>query len=162
MAHRQNDSLASTVATVRSAITRFSSNKGFNEQNTKASLIVPILQALGWDTGDADEVHWEYRRKPKSDPVDFALLLQRAPCLFLEAKALRECLDDHRMLKQIKINRHIQHPNEASSSTYKINSCGKDFVRATAAAAIRHLFVSGRWYIRTTHAELALIIQGAL
>jgi predicted type IV restriction endonuclease len=101
MADRQTESLASTVATVRSAIGRFSSNKGFNEQNTKASLIVPILQALGWDTGDADEVHWEYRRKPKSDPVDFALLLQRAPCLFLEAKALRESLEDHRMVKQV-------------------------------------------------------------
>ena len=41
MAGRQTaDGIQATVALVRAAITRFSSSKGFNEQNTKASLIV--------------------------------------------------------------------------------------------------------------------------
>lgn len=37
MADRQNDSLVSIIAAVMSAMSRFSSDMGFNEQNTKAS-----------------------------------------------------------------------------------------------------------------------------
>lgn len=87
--------LLRAIGKVRGNIAKFQSTKGFNEQNTKASLIDPILQALNWDTADADEVHREYRRKPKSDPVDCALLHQRQPCLFVEAKALRDGLNEY-------------------------------------------------------------------
>lgn len=93
--------LAEAVVALRSRISKYRGNRGFNEQNTKASLIVPILQALGWDTNDPDEVHWEYKPKPKYNPVDFALLLQRTPCLLLEAKALRESLADDKLVAQI-------------------------------------------------------------
>jgi len=93
--------LAEVVARVRDRISKLRGDKGFNEQNTKASLIVPVLQALGWDTNDSDEVHWEYKPKPRYNPVDFALMLQRTPCLFVEAKALRENLEDDKLLAQI-------------------------------------------------------------
>jgi hypothetical protein len=97
----RDDRLERAIVSVRASIAKFQSTKGFNEQNTKASLIVPVLHALGWNTSDADEVHWEFRRKSQSDPVDFALLLQRQPCLFLEAKPLRDSLNDHKWIIQI-------------------------------------------------------------
>jgi hypothetical protein len=71
------------------------------EQNTKAALIVPVLRALGWDVEDLDEVHLEYRFKSPDKPVDFALMLQRKPVLFIEAKSLDEDLNDRRWASQI-------------------------------------------------------------
>ncbi|GAA0708064.1 hypothetical protein Drose_30830 [Dactylosporangium roseum] len=70
------------------------------EQNTKASLIEPIIDALGWDVYDPDEVHREYRRRTTDNPVDYALLLLRTPRLFIEAKGLGENLDDPRWANQ--------------------------------------------------------------
>lgn len=70
------------------------------EQNTKASLIEPMINALGWDVYDPDEVHREYRRRTSDNPVDYALLLLRTPRLFIEAKGLGENLDDPRWANQ--------------------------------------------------------------
>ncbi len=70
------------------------------EQNTKASLISPIIEALGWDLRDPDEVSHEYRRKSTDNPVDYALLLLRMPKLFIEAKGLGENLDVPRWANQ--------------------------------------------------------------
>jgi hypothetical protein len=72
-----------------------------NEQNTKAALIEPVLMALGWDVFDPEEVHREYRRNAKDNPVDFALLLDRRPRLFIEAKSLGSDLSDRRWENQI-------------------------------------------------------------
>lgn len=80
---------------------RKSAKSKINEQNTKASLIEPVLRALGWDTEDIDEVAREYRLKPKDSPVDYGLLTRRTPRLFVEAKGLNENLDDHRWANQI-------------------------------------------------------------
>ena len=71
------------------------------EEATKSALIVPILTALGWDTTDLDQVLPEYRYKPKANPVDYAILLRREPCLFVEAKGLDTNLDDHGPKSQI-------------------------------------------------------------
>jgi len=71
-----------------------------NEQNTKATLIDPVLAALGWDLHSVDEVDREYKRKPQDNPVDYALLLSRAPRLFIEAKALRADLSDRKWVSQ--------------------------------------------------------------
>ncbi|GGN82330.1 hypothetical protein GCM10010112_59610 [Actinoplanes lobatus] len=70
------------------------------EQNTKASLISPIIEALGWDLRDPDEVSHEYRRKGTDNPVDYALLLLHTPRLFIEAKGLGENLDVPRWANQ--------------------------------------------------------------
>jgi Restriction Enzyme Adenine Methylase Associated len=64
-------------------------------------LIVPFLRALGWDLEDRDEVHLEYRFKSADRPVDYALMLQRKPVLFIEAKGLDEDLNDRRWASQI-------------------------------------------------------------
>lgn len=93
--------LAEVLPTVRSRIEKYRGNRRFNEQNTKASLILPVLEALGWNTNDPEDVQWEYKPKPRHNPVDFALVLKRTPCLFLEAKALRESLHDDKLVTQI-------------------------------------------------------------
>ena len=71
------------------------------EQNTKAMLIDPVLDALGWDVRDWDEVQREYKVKPKDKPVDYALKISRMPKLFIEAKGLGEKLSDRRWVNQV-------------------------------------------------------------
>ena len=75
--------------------------RGIGEQNTKAVLIDPILEALGWDVRDWDEVQREYKVKPKDKPVDYALKISRMPKLFIEAKGLGENLIDRRWINQV-------------------------------------------------------------
>lgn len=76
-------------------------DRALGEQNTKASLIEPILEALGWDIRDPDEVHREFRPISKDSPVDYALKLIRKPRLFLEAKGLGEDLSDRKWVTQV-------------------------------------------------------------
>jgi hypothetical protein len=92
--------LAATLDEVRKRISKLGS-KGLNEQNTKATLIEPVLRALGWDVEDIEEVVREYRRSSKDKPVDYGLLALRMPKLFVEAKGLGENLDDRRWANQI-------------------------------------------------------------
>lgn len=74
--------------------------KSVSEQDTKAGLIEPVLEALGWDVRDPDEVRHEYRRAPSDNPVDYALLLLRTPRLFVEAKGVSQHLDDPKWANQ--------------------------------------------------------------
>lgn len=74
--------------------------KAIGEENTKVGLIAPILEGLGWDIHDPDEVHHEFRRKPNDNPVDYALMLQRIPKVLVEAKGVGEHLEDHKWLTQ--------------------------------------------------------------
>jgi len=54
--------LSQTLETVARRIARYRS-KGINEQDTKASLIQPVLRVLGWDVEDLDDVQREYKRR---------------------------------------------------------------------------------------------------
>jgi len=65
-------------------------DRSIGEQNTKASLIEPMLEALGWDVRDPDVVHREFKPTSQDKPVDYALCLAREPRLLVEAKALGE------------------------------------------------------------------------
>ena len=76
-------------------------DRRLGEQNTKAMLIGPVLEALGWDIRDWDEVHREYRGKSADSPVDYALKIMRTPRLFLEAKGLGEDLSDRKWVAQV-------------------------------------------------------------
>ncbi|MEX5636817.1 restriction endonuclease [Parafrankia sp. FMc2] len=80
---------------------RYTRGQRIGEQNTKASLIEPVIEALGWDIHDLDEVNREYRYGGSANPVDYALLLRRRPCLFIEAKGLGEDLGQLRWATQI-------------------------------------------------------------
>jgi len=70
------------------------------EENTKAVLVEPMLQALGWDTHDLDEVQREFRYKPQDNPVDYALFVSARPRLFVEAKGLGRDLGQHKWRSQ--------------------------------------------------------------
>jgi hypothetical protein len=98
----QSNNLAGVLAQVRERIGRLRGTS-MNEQNTKASLIAPILRALGWDLEDVDEVCHEYRRLSNDMPVDYALLILRTPRLFVEAKSLDSNLDDRHWADQILV-----------------------------------------------------------
>ncbi len=71
-----------------------------SEEDTKRVLITPVVEALGWEIFDTDEVRNEYRHATADNPVDYALFLARSPVLFIEAKALGQTLDDRRWMVQ--------------------------------------------------------------
>jgi len=93
--------LTSALAEVRNRIGRYRGSRSLNEQETKATLIEPVIQALGWDVHDVEDVAYEYKVERRDRPVDYALLLDRTPALFVEAKALGEDLDDRRWIRQV-------------------------------------------------------------
>jgi hypothetical protein len=99
MTELQNDLVRAIIETTEK-IRRFK-DRNLGEQNTKASLIEPILEALGWDIRDPDEVHREFKPTSKDSPVDYALKLMRKPRLFVEAKGLGESLSDRKWIVQI-------------------------------------------------------------
>jgi hypothetical protein len=70
------------------------------ETPTRTIVIDPLLEALGWDVRDPDEVQLEY---PTVDgkSVDYALKLNRKPVLLVEAKALDDALDDVKGVTQV-------------------------------------------------------------
>lgn len=94
------DDLRHALDTVRSRIAK-AKGRRLSEQSTKATLIEPVLRALGWDVEDIEQVQHEYKGRPQHRPVDYALLQQRTVRLFVEAKALGEDLGDARWASQI-------------------------------------------------------------
>jgi hypothetical protein len=100
MTDQQVTRLQSAIREVVEKIRRFQS-RNLGEQNTKASLIEPILEALGWDTRDPDEVHREFKPTTQDKPVDYCLTFLRKPRLLVEAKGLGETLSDRKWIGQI-------------------------------------------------------------
>lgn len=96
------EALEATVRRIRARIGDCRDRKGkLGEENTKATLISPLLRALGWDIEDPNEVEHEYRHTSQDSPVDYALMLEGKPQVFVEAKGLDECLDDRRWMTQV-------------------------------------------------------------
>lgn len=92
------DNLSSTLAKVRKDLNECQKKgtlKKLNEGQTKAGFIEPVLNALGWDTRNINEVTPEHSL-PKGGPnggggsVDYALFLENDgnPALLLETKKL--------------------------------------------------------------------------
>lgn len=71
------------------------------EEATKQSLILPFLQALGYDIYDPSETQPEYvadfakKRGGVLEKVDYALHLKGQPALFIECKAVDVAPEDH-------------------------------------------------------------------
>lgn len=66
------------------------------EEATKNALILPFLQALGYDTFDPRIVIPEYVAdvgKKKGEKVDYAIIREGVPVIFIEAKNCGACLD---------------------------------------------------------------------
>lgn len=73
--------------------------RSLGEENTKASMINPILTAMGWDLTDPTEVDHEHVTKAR-EKVDYALMAAGSPTLFVEAKELGSNLDDNKAALQ--------------------------------------------------------------
>jgi hypothetical protein len=100
MSDPKTDRLLEAIKDVVGKIRKYQ-ERTLGEQNTKASLIDPVLEALGWDVRDPDEVHREYKPTSKDSPVDYALTILRKPRLFVEAKGLGETLTDRKWIAQV-------------------------------------------------------------
>jgi len=74
--------------------------QGLKETPTRTIIIDPLLEALGWDVRDPDEVELEY---PTVDgkSVDYALKLNKSPVLLVEAKPLDDPLQDVKAITQV-------------------------------------------------------------
>lgn len=93
--------LVETISTVAARIADYRERRvRLTESDTIRVLVLPVLKALGWDLHDVEEVRSEYRHMASDNPVDYALFLQGAPALFVEAKALGMSLDDRKPLIQ--------------------------------------------------------------
>ncbi len=70
------------------------------EYPTRTIFVDPLLQALGWDVTDPDEIELEY---PTIDgkSVDYAPKINRKPVLFIEAKSLNDPLTDVKSTTQV-------------------------------------------------------------
>jgi len=75
-----------------------------NEADTKAVLVEPLLEWLGWDIRSTGEVKREWRRKSRDEPVDYALMDAGNPTLLVEAKSLRDPLRSDKGWRQLAAN----------------------------------------------------------
>ena len=96
----QGEQLDDVIQSAATKIRRYRDRR-IGEQNTKATLIEPLLEALGWDIRDPDEVHREFKANAKDNPVDYALKILRKPRLFLEAKGLGQNISDRKWIAQV-------------------------------------------------------------
>lgn len=92
--------LDESLAQVQIRVEQYKNSK-LNEEQTRYTLIDPVIRALGWDTEDIDEVRSQFRFQSNDNPVDYALIIAGKPRLFLEAKALNGNLDDRKWSHQI-------------------------------------------------------------
>ncbi len=75
--------------------------KRYKEEDTKAEFIEPLFEALGWDvrnTENDDEVVRE--EKISKGRVDYSFRINGIPKFFLEAKPLKEDLDNPKFIQQ--------------------------------------------------------------
>lgn len=75
--------------------------KGYSENGTKKDFITPLFKALGWDVENEysdDEVRNE--EKISKGRVDYSFRINGIPKFFLEAKALKEDLDNIKFVEQ--------------------------------------------------------------
>lgn len=87
-------------AAQRLSLARYT-GRGISEQDTKNAFIEPILEQIGWPKHDLECVRAEYRAEQSPDPVDYALLHNDTPILFIEAKALDLRIDEPKVIQQL-------------------------------------------------------------
>lgn len=79
-------------------------NTKLNESSTKAALIDPLLQWLGWRTTDPEEVRREWRHNAKAEPVDYALIVDGKMSLLIEAKSIHDPMRSDKGWRQMAAN----------------------------------------------------------
>jgi len=93
------DELLRTIDRVRSELETYREHR-LNERRTRTIIIDPILGSLGWSVRDLKQVDEEY---PTVDgkSVDYALLVNGAVALLVEAKPLADPLADVKAITQV-------------------------------------------------------------
>lgn len=93
------DTIISCVEELRTKLEKYK-NSNLKETPTRTIFIDSLLQALGWDVRDPDEVELEY---PTIDgkSVDYAPKINRKTVLFIEAKPLNDPLSDVKAITQV-------------------------------------------------------------
>ena len=81
--------LADTITKLVATAAKLKASTAGNEANTKALLIEPMIASLGWDPVDLDMVEREVEVF-EGTYLDYALKLDGAPRLYVEAKGLNE------------------------------------------------------------------------
>lgn len=91
--------LVLAIETIRAKVDSLHKHS-LKETPTRTIVIDPLLEALGWDVRDPDEVQLEY---PTVDgkSVDYGLKLNRKCVLLVEAKAFDDPLNDVKAITQI-------------------------------------------------------------
>lgn len=73
-------------------------NSVVTEEATKTSFIMPFFQILGYDVFNPTEFFPEYVADvgiKKGEKVDYAIIIDGKPCIFVECKSCNEDLDKH-------------------------------------------------------------------
>lgn len=93
------DTIIKCIETLRMKLDKHRKDD-LKEYPTRTIFVDPLLQALGWDVRDPDEVELEY---PTIDgkSVDYAPKINRKPVLFIEAKPLNDLLTDVKSITQV-------------------------------------------------------------
>jgi hypothetical protein len=113
--------IVSCIEELRLKLDRYR-KEGLKEYPTRTIFIDPLLQALGWDVRDPDEVQLEY---PTVDgkSVDYAPKINRKPVLFIEAKPLNDPLTDVKSITQVvgyAANAGVEWCILTNGATYKV------------------------------------------
>lgn len=93
------DDLIKCIEDLRMKLDKYRKDE-LKEYPTRTIFVDPLLQALGWDVRDPDEVELEF---PTIDgkSVDYAPKINRKPVLFIEAKQLNDPLTDVKAITQV-------------------------------------------------------------
>lgn len=82
-------------------LARVNSVMGRGEEATKQALVLPMLDALGWDIWDPSEVCPEFeadfatKKAGQKEKVDLAVFLDGQPRIYIEVKSIDTALDGH-------------------------------------------------------------------
>ncbi len=96
------DGLKGNIDKLKGLLRRYQ-DKNPSESNTEAWFIRPFFRSLGYDTSNPERVITQYQADPhdiKTGKVDYALLQNGKPVIFVEGKKLHEPLDSH--VRQIR------------------------------------------------------------
>jgi hypothetical protein len=80
----------------------------FSEADVGSKFILPLLEALGWDTKNIDEV--KEQKRTLTGPADYSLNVKKTPKVIVEIKKLTEDLDSKHMIR----GREESYPNQAT------------------------------------------------
>jgi len=107
--------MKNTISDIRQKIANLAYK---NEEHVRLSLVVRVLQKLGWNIWDPCEVNSEYNATPHEDSkrVDIALFLTpRRPDVFIEVKAIGKITSDSLQRAELQL-RDYNRDNTASFS----------------------------------------------